>query len=331
MPFKFSNSASATLTSSITSTSTSLTVASGLGGLFPGLSAGESFTAVLVDSSNNLEIVLVTARTGDLLTIVRAQEGTVARAFSSGSKFEMRLTSAALSNFVQLDGVQTVTGNKTFSGATTFSGSATFSGATTFSSAISGSITGNAGTVTDGVYLSTAQTITGAKTFTGVVRLSGATSMSRQDTSLEGGQVNFERASDAATQYSIDVYGSGTTPSMRFINAQRNVTSLTLDNSGNLTAEADITAFSDERLKTDWQDLGADFVSSLAAAKAGIYKRTDNGETQVGVGAQSLQKFLPQAVHQSGEWLSVAYGNAALASCVMLAREIVAIKAKLEG
>jgi hypothetical protein len=44
-------------------------------------------------------------------------------------------------------------------------GTQTIGGAKTFSSTISGSINGNAGSVTDGVYLSGAQTISGTKTF----------------------------------------------------------------------------------------------------------------------------------------------------------------------
>lgn len=55
--------------------------------------------------------------------------------------------------------------------AVTTSGNQTIGGTKTFSSTITGSITGNAGTVTDGVYLSGTQTITGNKTFTGSVTM----------------------------------------------------------------------------------------------------------------------------------------------------------------
>jgi hypothetical protein len=48
-------------------------------------------------------------------------------------------------------------------------GNQTIDGVKTFSSTITGSISGNAGSVTDGVYLSTTQTFTGAKTFTGSI------------------------------------------------------------------------------------------------------------------------------------------------------------------
>jgi hypothetical protein len=121
MPFRFSNNSSTTLAASLASGALSLTVSAGTGALFPALSSGETFNAVLMDSSNNLEIVQVTARSADTFTIVRAQEGTTARSFSSGDRVELRMTAAALANFVQLDGAQTITGAKTFSNMPTFS------------------------------------------------------------------------------------------------------------------------------------------------------------------------------------------------------------------
>jgi hypothetical protein len=48
-----------------------------------------------------------------------------------------------------------------------------------------------------------------------------------------------------------------------------------------------------------------------------------------GVSAQSLQSVMAHAVQNTDGVLSVAYGNAALASCVALAREVVALKARL--
>jgi len=91
-----------------------------------------------------------------------------------------------------------------------------------------------------------------------------------------------------------------------------------------------VTAFSDERLKTNWRGVGADFVTYLADVKSGVYERTDADLTQVGVSAQSLQNVLPEAVLTSPDGLlSVAYGNAALVACVELAREVVSLRARL--
>lgn len=120
MPALFSNNASATLASSISTSSTSITVSTGMGALFPTITAGTYFYATLTDSSNNLEIVKVTGRTSDSLTVVRAQEGTTARAYAAADKIELRITAAVLGNLVQLDGAQTITGVKTFSGANAY-------------------------------------------------------------------------------------------------------------------------------------------------------------------------------------------------------------------
>jgi hypothetical protein len=120
MPALFSNNASATLASSISTSSTSITVSTGMGALFPTITAGTYFYATLTDSSNNLEIIKVTGRTSDSLTVVRAQEGTTARAYAAADKVELRITAAVLGNFVQLDGAQTITGVKTFSGANAY-------------------------------------------------------------------------------------------------------------------------------------------------------------------------------------------------------------------
>jgi hypothetical protein len=103
-----------------------------------------------------------------------------------------------------------------------------------------------------------------------------------------------------------------------------------MDGSGNLTMLANVTAFSDERVKTNWRDLRPDFIERLAEVKHGIYDRTDQASTQVGVSAQSLQKILEHAVMESEEGqLSVAYGNAALVAAVKLAERVVALEARL--
>ena len=67
-----------------------------------------------------------------------------------------------------------------------------------------------------------------------------------------------------------------------------------------------------------------DFVNQLALIKHGTYTRIDTGERQVGIGAQSLQPLLPEAVIQAGDHLSVAYGNAAMISAVELAKVVTA-------
>ena len=92
MGIKLTNNANATLAAGINSSATSITLTSGQGARFPTLGAGDYFYATLVDTSNNLEIVKCTARSTDVLTVVRAQESTTARAYNTGDRIEIRLT-----------------------------------------------------------------------------------------------------------------------------------------------------------------------------------------------------------------------------------------------
>ena len=137
MPAKFTNNATATLAASLTSTSTSITVTTGQGALFPTLSAGDYFYATLTNSSNNIEIIKITARATDTLTAVRAQDGTAGRTWNAADKIELRITAADLANFPQLDSANTFTGINTFSAATTLSAALTYGGVT-LSNAVTG-------------------------------------------------------------------------------------------------------------------------------------------------------------------------------------------------
>jgi hypothetical protein len=102
-----------------------------------------------------------------------------------------------------------------------------------------------------------------------------------------------------------------------------------------IRASGNVTANSDERLKTNWRNVPEDFVAKLAKIKSGIYDRMDGEKlTQVGVSAQSLQTLLPEAVTEANDdikTLSVSYGNAALASAVELAKEVVVLKEKISS
>ena len=104
--------------------------------------------------------------------------------------------------------------------------------------------------------------------------------------------------------------------------------------STSIVAAANITAYSDERLKTNWRDMPEDYVARLAQVKVGIYDRTDQEDvTQVGVSAQSFQKLLPQAIMTAKDemqTLSVNYGGAALASAVELAKDNMELRSRIE-
>lgn len=117
----FTNNASTTLASSILSGATSLTVFAATGGLFPTLSGGQYFYITLQNVAGTVvEIVKCTARSGDILTIVRAQDNTIASGFASGDKVELRLVAAELNNFPKLDETNTFPLAQTFTVAPVF-------------------------------------------------------------------------------------------------------------------------------------------------------------------------------------------------------------------
>lgn len=102
---KLTNNAVARLAGSIVAGSTSISLAPGNGALFPAITGAEHFPATLVAVDGTFEIIDVTARVGDVLTVTRAQEGTAAAAFTAGDRLELRLTAGALST--ELERLQT--------------------------------------------------------------------------------------------------------------------------------------------------------------------------------------------------------------------------------
>lgn len=89
---KLKNNARGFLNAAISDTDTQISLTSGTGTSFPTLQTGETFFATIVSTNNTFEIVNVTARTGDVLTVTRGAEGTVPQVFGPGSLVELRVT-----------------------------------------------------------------------------------------------------------------------------------------------------------------------------------------------------------------------------------------------
>ena len=98
MALKLSNNADGLLALAISDSDTSLTLRAGDGSRFPELGSGDWFPITVVRASDpsQLEIMRCTARSGDTLTVVRAQEGTSAIAFNAGDVVSLRLTAGTL-------------------------------------------------------------------------------------------------------------------------------------------------------------------------------------------------------------------------------------------
>ena len=93
MTVKFSNNASTTLATGINNSVTSVVVASATN--FPSLS-GSEYCFLTLQSGATIEIVKATALSGSTFTVVRAQGGTSASAFSAGAQVELRMNTALL-------------------------------------------------------------------------------------------------------------------------------------------------------------------------------------------------------------------------------------------
>jgi len=101
MAVLLANNATSKLASSLTAAATTLSVTTGEGAKFPSPTGGDWFPLTLIKSSGALEILRCTARSGDVFTVTRAQEGTAAQAFSAGDRVEVRLTKAVMDAIVQ--------------------------------------------------------------------------------------------------------------------------------------------------------------------------------------------------------------------------------------
>jgi hypothetical protein len=99
----FANDASSTLAAPISNTATSLTLASGTGTLFPNPSAGQQFTLTMNDAATGVltEIMLCTARSGDTLTVTRAQENTIAANWLAGDLAANLCTAGTMTALLQ--------------------------------------------------------------------------------------------------------------------------------------------------------------------------------------------------------------------------------------
>ena len=98
--------------------------------------------------------------------------------------------------------------------------------------------------------------------------------------------------------------------------------------SGNFTATGNITAYSDERLKSNIETISG-ALDKVNALRGVSY--TKDGEASIGVIAQEVQKVIPEVVQDNEEYLSVAYGNLVgvlIEAVKELSAEVEALKAK---
>jgi microcystin-dependent protein len=94
MSYAFSNKGTTVLAASFSAVSTILVLSTGEGAKFPTTTGGKFFDVVFEDRRLGLfEVCRCTSRTGDQLTLTRAQEGTLAQTWAAGSQVSHRVTS----------------------------------------------------------------------------------------------------------------------------------------------------------------------------------------------------------------------------------------------
>jgi hypothetical protein len=96
----FTNFAFSQLSVGINASATTIVVELGHGARFPAPTSGDYFFVTLENASLAREIVKVTARTSDTLTVVRAQDGTSALSWLAGDTVARRLNAAAISTMI---------------------------------------------------------------------------------------------------------------------------------------------------------------------------------------------------------------------------------------
>ena len=173
MTVQFTNNAATNLSADISASATSITVADA--SEFPTLSgSGYTYATFSNLAETTIEVVKVTAISGNTLTVVRGQDNTTAASFASGDKCELRVTAALLNDIATQADTDTNTEYTAGSGitltGTVFSNSAPDQTV---------SLTGSGGTTVSGTYpnftISSAASIDGTTINPAAVQIGGTT------------------------------------------------------------------------------------------------------------------------------------------------------------
>ena len=258
-----------------------------------------SATAEIAYTKLNLDLSVVNADISATAGIVDTKLATI----STAGKVSNSATTATNANTASAIVARDASGN--------------FS-AGTITAAFSGNVTGNAGTVTDGVYLSTTQTVSGRKTFTSsmaggslLVATGSLGPIELQTSGANASLLTFHRAGSYASYFGLDTDNQfavgGWSAGAALANMKVGsfgVGTAASGTAGEIRATNNITAYySDERLK--------DFIGKISNALEKVnslngyyYKENskakefgyNNDSVQVGVSAQEVEKILPEIV-----------------------------------
>jgi len=101
--FLFTNNASSNLAGAINNTALTANLSAGTGALFPNPGANQQFALTFHDAATrvNYEVVYVTGRSGDTITMLRGQEGTVAQNWQAGDLADLLITAGTAQAWLQ--------------------------------------------------------------------------------------------------------------------------------------------------------------------------------------------------------------------------------------
>ena len=302
MTVLFSNNASTTLSANANDSATSITVTDG--SVFPTPSDGDYFYVTLESYSDTIvkEICKCTERNGDTLTVVRAQDGTTANAFSDGDKAELRLTAGGLNDFfsvfLRADSLQLADNEK-----------ANFGAGDDLQIVHNGSHSYILDRGEGNLILQS--------TGTGVHIIDENTSKPMGKFSTGG---------------SSSLWWAGGTNDGRKIETTETGVSIT----GALTASDNITAFSDKRLKEEIRpiDNALDKVQQISGKTYSRNDLIDTNRRYAGVIAQEIEAVLPEAVTETLRGTKTVDYNGTVALLIESIKELKAevdeLKSKME-
>lgn len=261
--FLFADNASSTLAANIGPSSTTITLAPGDGALFPSPAAGQQFTLTLNDAATHLqfETAYCTHRAGDVLTVVRGQEGTTAQSWligdqafngpTSGTMLAMlqtqHVTDGSLNpvfNNLTVNGTETVGGLLTahaITSSTTVAATTAITAGTsiTAAGAIAGAAINSSGTIaaataiTGGSLAVTGGVSGNAINSTGTINATGA--ITGASLSVSGGVNGAAINSSGTIAASGDLFGVS-------VHASGTVSGAAINSSGTLAAAGNITS-----------------------------------------------------------------------------------------
>jgi hypothetical protein len=224
-------------------------------------------------------------------------------------------TNLAVTGNSSITGTETVTGLFTASGRATVGTNLTVSGNTVLGAAgKTANVTGWFG-VAGRQSISTNLFVGGNTAINGLVNInytgSANASLAIRGTNTKGGAGYHDflvvRNGGGGVTNPTKWFRTNVTGGLEIINDAYTSVILSLSNAGDLVTTGNVTAYSDEKLKTDITTI--ENALALVEQMRGVrYNRIEDGKAGVGVVAQEMQQVLPEVVLE-GDNLSVAYGN----------------------